>query len=289
MQRLLTLILAVLMTSSIAMAQVEVSLKPNQGAYLKGEDITIAVQISNFSGRTLKLGEQADWIRFGVESLDGLVVNRLGEAPESGEFKLETALRGTLHYNIQPLFDLTEAGRYRITASVRIGNDEEVVSNQTHFDIINGARLWEREVGVPSSDGKTTEDRRRFIVQQANYLRSIRLYVRVTDSSESHTYKVLPLGGTISVGRPQFVIDRKSRLHLLHQLGIDDFAYHVITTDGAIVIRQVHTYTDRRPDLRVNPEGEVAVIGGMRKITASDFPPVEPLVALPSRDESHAK
>jgi hypothetical protein len=268
-----------------AFAQIEVRLKPVQQAHLPGEEIQVAVQISNFSGRLIELGTEPDWIRFGIESLDGWVVNRLTDPPDSGSFKLDTSLRGTLYYDVQPLFDVSTPGRYRLTASVRTASGEEVLSPPTTFDVIKGSRIWEREVGIASDDGQTTLERRKFIVQQANYLRSLKLYVRITDSSESRTFKVLPVGSTIATSRPQFVVDQLSRLHLVHQTSVDDYYYHIIDPDGTIALRQVYVYTDRRPELRVNDKREVGVIGGSRKVTRSDLPKAEPLLAQPTRDD----
>lgn len=285
MQRLLLIITCLLPLGLTA--QVEVKLIPSQDTYLVGEELKIGVQISNFTGRTLKLGHLPEWIRFGVEPVDGGVINRLANVEDSGEFQLGTSHRGTLRYDIQPLFDLTRAGRYRVTAAVRVDAETEVISDVAHFDITNGSRIWDREFGVSADDGQSTVERRRYIIQQANYHRSIQLYLRITDPSENQTYKVVSLGRMVNSTRPQFAVDKKSHLHILHQSGIDNFPYHVINYKGEILTRQTHAYVDRRPELRANPSGEIAVIGGERRFTPMDIPQrPNRLTAAPPREDA---
>jgi hypothetical protein len=287
MQRLVSFFLPLLLALGVQ-AQVEVRLLPSQETYLVGEQLKVGVQIINFTGRTLTLGNGPGWIQFAVESVDGGIVNRLQDAPETGEFKLDTSLKGTVYFDLQPLFDLTQSGRYRLSATISVDSQTEVVSQIAHFDITNGSRMWDREFGLPSEDGQSTVERRKYIVQQANYHRSIQLYLRITDSSEGRTFKVVSLGKTVNSTRPQFAVDKESHLHILHQGGIHDFSYHTINYLGEIQVRQNYLYTDTRPMLRVNSEGEVAVFGGERRLTNTDIPArARPLTAAPLRDDAN--
>lgn len=258
-------------------AQVEVRLTLPQEQFLPGESIDAAVRISNYAGRKLTFGDRPNWIRFEVEGSNQDVVNRLSEVSESGEFQLESSTRGTIRYDIQPHFDLSKPGRYRVTAIVKLADDQEFTSDPVTFEIFRGTRLWEREFGVEGS----SEQRRRYILQQATHLRNVRLYIRVTDANETDTLKVIPIGPTVSFGRPACTLDRKSRLHCLHQISAETYRLHVISPDGEIVRRQTFTFVDRRPQLRVNDSGEVAVIGGERRRSADDLP-VEPASDAPS-------
>lgn len=263
-----------------ALAQVEVALVPTQEFCLIGEEVELAVKIANFTGRPLTLGADPLWLRFTVESTEGHVVNRIGEGEETGEFKLDTSNRATLRFNLLPLFDLSRPGRYRVFATLDVPGQGDVVSPPAQFEIIRGNRLWEREFGIASADpDSATPERRKYILQQANYLRALRLYLRITDSSEGRTYRVLHLGGIISFGSPSVMVDRQSRLHVLHPFAPDRFAYHVVSPDGLVERRETWMGAGQRPELRMNATNQIIVFGGNRRPSSADLPARPPVPA----------
>lgn len=282
MKRLAALLF--LLLPAALLAQVEARLSLEQDVFLPGETVTAAVQVSNFSGRKLTFGREPQWVRFHVEAVEGAVVNQLADPAESGEFALDSSTRGTLRYDVQPLFDLSRPGRYRITATITTPEHEEVRSAPVPFEVIRGSRLWEREVGVP---GKDESGRRKYLLQQANNLRDVRLYIRITDATESSTIKVIRVGRMVSFARPQPVVDRLARLHLLNQMTAEEYLYLVVDPEGVIVSREVYGMTDRRPQIRVNDAGDVAVIGGeRRRQPAGPKPEAAPRKAADKPDES---
>jgi len=138
-----------------------------------------------------------------------------------------------------------------------------------------GRRLWEQEFGVPKAPGDTNAvpEMRRYALQEANYLRSrLTLYVQVTDAT-GKINKVLPIGPMISFGQPEPKVDKMSNLHLLYQNGPRSFSYTVINPDGEIIARQTYDYTTR-PRLMADPSGVLTVVGGSRRITHDDLPPL---------------
>jgi hypothetical protein len=287
MKRFLLLLCGLLATARL-LAQVEVRVTLPQEQFLPGEAIEAAVRISNFAGRKLTFGARPGWVRFEIEGSSDMVVNRLSEVSESGEFNLESSTRGTIRYDIQPHFDLNRPGRYRVTAIVRLSDTEEYASPPVSFEIFRGTRIWEREVGVASADG-APDVRRKYILQQATQLRNVRLYIRLTDPDELNTIKVIPIGPTVSFSRPACTVDRKSRLHCLHQILADTYRLHVVGPDGTLLRRQTFTFAERRPQLRMNDSGDVAVIGGERRRAADDLPEEAPAAATGSKpDESPA-
>src|SRR5690242_17320050 len=72
---------------------VEISLEQDQ--ILAGDEVRVAVRLTNFSGQTLHLGDEQDWLTFSVDSLDNFVVSKLADPPVVGEFALESSLAGT--------------------------------------------------------------------------------------------------------------------------------------------------------------------------------------------------
>ncbi len=160
---------------SAASAQVTVEILQEQDQFLPGESVPAAVRIINRSGQTLRLGKEQDWLAFSVESLDGLVAAKTGEVPVAGEFVLDSSKMATKRVDLAPYFSLGVPGHYTVLATVRITDwDHRVTSPPKGFDIIQGAKLWEQEFGVPEPAGATNAapEVRRYILQQANYLKA---------------------------------------------------------------------------------------------------------------------
>ena len=68
----------ILQRGSLA-AQIQAEIVLSQDHYLAGEPIKVAVKVTNFSGKTLKLGETQEWLQFAVEGrlVAGKVAQRL--------------------------------------------------------------------------------------------------------------------------------------------------------------------------------------------------------------------
>src|SRR5207245_855782 len=84
---------------------------------------------------------------------------------------------------------------------------------------------------------------------------------------------VFVVGPMVSFGRPEAQVDQNSSLHVLHQDGATTFNYIVCNLEGEVTTRQTYEYVDTRPRLRLGDDGNVSVIGGARRVTASDVPP----------------
>lgn len=271
MIRLVAVALAVLCSGWVS-AQVDVDLTLPRETFLPAEDIDLGVRISNFTGGPLTLGKEPRWLQFTVERISGGVVERLSDPPESGEFTLQQATRGKLTFNLTPLFRLSTPGAYRVTAAVLLPGGEQASSAPKAVEIISGARMNEgREVGWKAPDG--TVERRKFIVQRASFQKKSQLYVRITDPSEAHTIKVLPLGNSVSFDRPEWIVDRQTRFHILHRTDASHYLYHVIVPDGTIETRQM-MFNDGsgRTQLRVNEDGEIRIFGAVRRPFPGELP-----------------
>jgi hypothetical protein len=257
-------------------AQLRVEVTQEQDQFLQGESLPVAVRITNRSGQTLHLGGEEDWLSFSIESSEGPVVPMLGDVPVKGEFELGSSLVATKRADLAPYFGAMAPGRYAVTATVHIkGWNQDVSSPPKHFDVIEGARLWEQEVGVPQSAGvsNTVPELRKYVLQQANYLRrQLKLYLRITDSY-GKTYRVFPVGSMVSFSRPEPQVDRFSHLHVIYQDGPTHFRYSAFDLEGNLLARQTYDYVGTRPRLRLDDDGIVSVFGGVRRITTSDVPP----------------
>lgn len=257
-------------------AQVSVEVVLDQEHFLSGENLTAAVRITNRSGQTLHLGGEEDWLTFALESRDGRgIVEKNSEPSVLGAFTLETTKVATRRVELVPHFDLARTGRYSIVATVRIKDwDQTLTTKPKGFDIINGAKLWSQDFGVPA-EGRPNRspEVRKYALEQANYLRTqLRLYFRLTDANGERVLKVFSLGPMVSFGIPEHQIDQASNLHVLYQNGARAFSYTVINPDGDIIARQTHDYTSTRPKLQLGENGRLTVVGGARRQTTDDVP-----------------
>jgi hypothetical protein len=276
----------VLLTFFRVSAQVNVDVALEQEQFLPSESLPVAVHITNRSGQTLHLGADANWLTLDVESADGFIVIKNADVPVVGEFNLGSSEVATKRVDLAPYFTLTQPGRYRIIATVRIKDwSTEVTSPPQSFDVINGAKLWSQTFGVPMPTGESNQppEVRKYTLEQANYLRSqLRLYAQVSNESESRVFKVVALGKMVSFGRPEAQLDRLSNLHVLWQSGGAVFSYAVVNTGGVILKQEIYDYIKTRPRLGADDSGDIGVIGGVRRVKPEILPVVKSPDELPA-------
>jgi hypothetical protein len=256
-------------------AQVTIEVLTYQDEFLPGEALPVEARIVNNSGQTLKLGRDNEWLKFSVEGKDGYVVLKTGDVPVDKPFTLESSERATVRVNLAPYFRLPRPGRYSITATVTIPEwSQQVNSSPKSFDVIQGARLWEQQFGVPKATDNLndTPELRTYALQEANYLHGRpMLYVQVIDDA-GKINKVFPLGPMVSFGQPEPRVDKSSNLHVLYQNGPRTFSYTIVNPDGNIIVRQTYAFTTR-PRMVTEDNGDIAVAGGDRRVTHNDIPP----------------
>ena len=120
---------------------------------------------------------------------------------------------------------------------------------------------------------------RKFTLEEANHLHEqLRLYIRLSDSTESRVFKVASLGPMVSFGQPEAQVDRLSQLHVLWQTGAQNFSYCLIAPDGTLLKRDTYDDFNNRPKLVIDANGDVSVVGGVRRQPATDVPAVLPPV-----------
>jgi hypothetical protein len=267
-------ILVVSLTLALAPAlqgQVSVAVDLDQNQFLEHESMPVKVRITNLSGATLHLGQDNDWLVFSISSRSGQGVSKLGKVPVQGEFSMGSSRVASRLVELGPYFDL-EPGRYHLTAHVRIKQwNQEVSSEPQMIEVLRGTRIWEQAVGVPQPAGPPAP--RLFALIQADYLKSLHLYARVSDASEEKVFRVFPLGRLVSFGRPEVQIDEESKMHVLFQTGPRSFTYCVVNPQGVLLTRQRHDYYgDSRPRLFSDFKTGITVEGGVRRPTANDLP-----------------
>jgi hypothetical protein len=257
-----------------------------QDQYLPGEDLQLKVRITNRSGQEITLGADNDWIVMSIMGEHNVACPRLGEMPLQGEFSLLSGEVGTRPLNPTPYFDFRQPGRYRITARIRIPQwRQEMVCKSVSFTVAEGValpHLANLQFGMPAPAGATNAapEVRSYSLLKASYLKELKLYFRLTDST-GKILRVFPITRMTSFTVPEAQIDRFNNLHVLSQTGARSFNYCAINPEGQWAVRQTYMYSDTRPVLRVDAEGRIFVAGGARRLSADDFPPPAPKSANP--------
>ncbi len=265
-------------------SSVTVELSVDQDQYLPGEDIRVAVKITNLSGQELELGTNNSWLSFTVEAFNKRIVEKTGNPEVAGKFKLQSSTSGTKRVNITPHFSLQMPGRYQVSALIRVPQwNIEVSSRPATFDVVRGSKIREIEFGVPTSEGETVSapEVRKYILQQAEYRKEMKLYLRLTDGYEGKTFKLYPVARMLSFSRPEMHLDRYSNVHVLNRSGQNSFAYCTMNPYGQILNLQRYDYVGNSgPRLALDDQGKVSVTGGARVVTANDLPPSEQPAAV---------
>ena len=255
---------------------VRVDISFDQEQFLAAEDLRVNVQISNFSGQTLQLGDSPDWLTFHVEGGNGYVVGKNGNPPVATQFIVQSSKTATTRANIAPYFNIQTPGRYRVVAHVKLPQwQKEITSPGKTFDIISGSKIQTLEFGMPSEGGSAaTPEVRKYVLQKADYMKERRLYVRITDAYEAQTLKVFSVSRLVSFSEPEAQLDRFNNLHVINQSGQKSFTYSLINPDGQLLVRQTHDFLgESRPRLRIQEDGRIAVKGGVQRVSATDVPP----------------
>jgi hypothetical protein len=256
-------------------AQVTVEIMTTQDEFLPGEAIPVIARVTNRSGQTLRFSHDQPWLKFVVQANAGYVGLKTSEPTIDEDITLESSERADVRVNLAPYFQLGRPGHYQISANINVPEwKRQIHSDPKSIDVINGARIWQQEFGVPKSPGDTNPvpEMRLYALQEANYLRKhLILYVQVTDSA-GKVNKVQPIGPMISFGQPEATVDKLSNLHVLYQNGPHSFSYTITNPDCEIIARQTYEYTSH-PRMVPDAQGKITIDGGTRLISRDDFPP----------------
>jgi hypothetical protein len=275
-----------LVTGFSAGAQVTLEVELAQRQFLPSESLPVAVRLTNRSGQPLHLGDDPKWLTFSVTAVDNFVVTKIADVPVQGEFEVGSSQMATKRVDLAPCFKLTRHGSYRIVARVRIKDwNAEFASQPQTFDIIDGAKLWSQTFGLPAPAGITNgvPEVRRYTLEEANYLRSqLRMYVQVSDESERQIFKVRAIGPMVSFSQPEARLDPHNRLHVIYQSGARVYNYSIVNPDGDIVWQENYDYLNTRPRLQIADDGNITVLGGVRRLKPDDVPVLQSPSAKPA-------
>ncbi|HCV97695.1 MAG TPA: hypothetical protein DGJ56_00205, partial [Verrucomicrobiales bacterium] len=88
------LLLALMGSAASMTAQVTATLEVDKSRLLPREKFNVSLKIVNFSGQTLVLGEDNDWLQLEIETETGEVLTPIAEPPKvEGRFTVESSIR----------------------------------------------------------------------------------------------------------------------------------------------------------------------------------------------------
>ena len=116
MRLLFLLFAACLVAPFTARSQkVKVELANEREHFLAGENIPLTIRISNFSGRTLVLGNDAEWLSLTVTSPTRKQLDRVGELPSRGSFAVPSGSTVSRTIDISAAYNfLQQIGRAHV-------------------------------------------------------------------------------------------------------------------------------------------------------------------------------
>jgi len=277
MKFLLSTVAALFVACRVSAEVVTVEVKLDQEQFLPGETLPLTVRIFNNSGQSLHLGADATWLTFSIVSVDdNSAIIKTAGPDVIKPFDLGSSEVATKYLDISPYYQLKRQGHYRLVATVHIREwGSDVASAPKEFDIVDGAELWSRDFGVPTAATNRSPEVRKYILEEANYLRKqLRMYVLVSDQSRRQIFKVKQIGPMVSFSQPEVQLDSSSKLHVLYQSGAQMFIYSVIDPDGNITQQDVYDLLDTRPHLGFDSNGDIHVVGGVRRVKPGEMPTI---------------
>jgi hypothetical protein len=276
-KKLTTIFLIWNVTILSLLAQVKVDLVLDRQQYLAGESVPIQLKITNLSGQTFSLSDEDQWLSFTLDLSSGYIVEKFDQVPPSGKFDVPSGSVVTKVIDLATYYNLSQSGRYKISATIKISNwGQSFSSPETYFDIISGNVIWQEDIGVPPSDNTNSPPAvRKYELVRANLLKQFRLYARIKDVTSGKLIALTYIGPMVSFSKPEAQIDSASNLHVLNQTYARTFIYCALNPNGEIIRRQTYDCGSSRPTLK--PEnGSIGVKGGTRVYLKTDIPIEEP-------------
>ncbi|HEX3817103.1 MAG TPA: hypothetical protein VHW03_02310 [Chthoniobacterales bacterium] len=268
MNRLL-LCAALFLVAISARAQVQVALKFQRLQYIAHEPVMATVTITNLAGRDIELHDQDDqhWYGFEVTGDGDRLLGPLVQMPEE-PLKIAAGTSVVRKINLTDRFPVGDLGVYHVRANVFFADlNKYFYSHGKVFEVTTARPVWQQTVGTPDDGART------YSLMTNRFPDHTSLYVRVEDKANGLVYATYSLGRVIAFDEPHAEIDRENRLHVLQCDAPRMWSYSVVGLDGKLLKHASYAETRGSPRLRHNPDGTVAVVGGMLDV------PVAPTAA----------
>ncbi|NMA44036.1 MAG: hypothetical protein GX946_11745 [Oligosphaeraceae bacterium] len=228
-------------------AQVTMQLKAENARYLRYEIINLRLIINNSSGNTLIFSDQegagGGRLFFAVNEHSGKVARAIdAQANPIADLILAPGESRELQISINMLHDMQKEGVYSITAYLNHSRLPRThLSNTINVEVIEGSRILERSVGLPSQSSSDIIKSMRLILLLFPDVNEKLYCLRAED--DEHIYAVHRLGPYIAGTTPQMDIDGSSSVHVLIQVRPRLYSYLIYSFVGSnLQLRQQRYY-----------------------------------------------
>ncbi len=283
--RILVLLACGLAFTTVARAQITISLSIKERFHLLHEPVVATAILTNLTGHDITLSDtpQYQWFAFRITTDNDRAV-----APRNFHYKVppltvksgETVKRSV---DLTQLYELSEAGTFRIVANVYYdGLDKFFASRPTHIDVSEGRVLWRKVAGVP--EGMPAAGQMRVFSLLAYQRGEVNtLYVRVEDKDDGGIFCTFPIGRLLDNTPPQAEFDSANNLFVLQLVGNKSYALTKITPNGQFAGQSTYTAAKARPNLRRSAEGGLQLVGAHRDEVVAQVPDTSPPPKLSDR------
>ena len=268
--------------STTASAQFEVSLRLDKRDYVEHENIQAEVTIQNYAGTDVVLAGpgESGWISFDITDVSiGTQPRPIGVrgALDVPPRVLAAGERYTTSLTLNRFYPVNQFGTYAIKCTIYYaGAGSFYDSNRVVFQINDAHKFWEKSVGVPAGYPDAGA-MRRFELLRYREQRKAMLYVRVTDERTQRVHATFPIGNLIEHESPQVTTDIDNRMHVLFLTSPRLYAHAVINPDGSVAAMDLHEDNgNARPTLTQTNNRQVAVRGGSNYVAPTAGDPSAP-------------
>ena len=260
-----------LAATSLATAQIQVSVQTQRTDFLLYERVDLFVTVENIGGTDLILDnkEGRPWLSFMVSKH-----GRVNDFPVRSErqsnpapLTLKVGESKTLKVNLTPLYSFREAGEYRASAVIDLPGEGQIISDPAPFTVLKGRTVWSQ---VHPADGS---ERTYSLISFAPTIDTTELYLRVEDPADNLVYANLALGQLVASTDPGAYFDPAGNLHVLQPVALGTYLYTRADPDGKIIHQTIFKSAPEPgsgadlvpPRLMKTGDGNVVVLGGLEE------------------------
>jgi len=257
---------------SAAHAQFNVQVSIKEHLYVLHEPLIATVNVTNNSGRDVRLEdtEQYQWFGFRIMSVGGenSMVPPRGAA-NGVNYRLaplvvhagETVRRSV---NLNELYELGDLGIYSIKAEIYCAElDKFFSSRPVDMELTEGRKIWTGVVGVPEgieNHGKMHV----FTLLKHQRGEGNLLFLRVEDQDDGSIFCTYPIARLVEGAKPEFQFDSSNNFYVLQLVGEKAYVLSKISVNGKFLGQTNYSAEKSRPSLRKLSNGALQLVGGKR-------------------------
>jgi hypothetical protein len=245
----------------------------NHDKYLQYEPVWAEVTLRNNTGNSLVFDAASpdNSLDIQVETSDGLRLDPRNKANLAAGLILGPGESRTLKVMLNSIYNLNEAGSYKVTASIshaRLSN--RYYSEPRTLRVVKGECVWSKDFGMPAENAGAAIAERKVSILLFSDGRNDAYAVQVEDSK--NVYGLTRIGPRFVGNKPQCDIDAFSNIHTLMLIRPRLVEYRVFDCNLKQKQRRYIAVDGDMPVLRRDPDiGRVQVIGGRPAIEGKDY------------------